>query len=184
MRVRFLIPSLVAAGFAPADSASAALEAKSAEPPDTPTLPLIEQLRLDHRYNLAAHRSHGSHGSHGSHSSHRSSSSEGSGTTTIPQVVVPDTGSSRNTESVPESSVLPSSPSIAPVLPGNTAKFKEILMQVQLGLNVYGYYTGAIDGVMGPQTQAAISKFQSAWGLPVTGTLTPEVLNALGIVAQ
>jgi peptidoglycan hydrolase-like protein with peptidoglycan-binding domain len=53
-----------------------------------------------------------------------------------------------------------------------------------MGLTAYGYYTGAVDGIMGPQTKTAISKFQAAWGLPVTGSVTPEVLNALGIVAQ
>jgi His-Xaa-Ser repeat protein HxsA len=148
---------------------------------DTGSQPLIEQLRLEHKYNLAAHRSHSSHGSHGSHQSHRSSG----GTTTTPLITPPsDTDTSRNKQSTPESTVLPSSPAIAPILPGNSQKFRQVITQVQLGLTAYGYYTGTVDGVMGPQTKVAISKFQSAWGLPVTGTVTPEVLNALGIVAQ
>ncbi len=70
------------------------------------------------------------------------------------------------------------------VLPGHTKKFEEILKRVQAALYVYGYYTGAVDGRMGPETRTAISKYQKDYKLPVTGTVTPEVLNAFGIVAQ
>ncbi|GAB2206280.1 hypothetical protein ROS1_30960 [Roseibium sp. ROS1] len=48
----------------------------------------------------------------------------------------------------------------------------------------YGYYNGAIDGIIGSESKAALSKFQSDYGLRVTGTITPEVLNAFGIVAN
>lgn len=41
--------------------------------------------------------------------------------------------------------------------------------QQQLLLSFLGYYTGQIDGDAGPQTQAAIRKFQSDYGLRVDG---------------
>ncbi|WP_107990304.1 peptidoglycan-binding protein [Breoghania corrubedonensis] len=92
---------------------------------------------------------------------------------------------SRNTDSVPNSSILPSSQSVAPkTLPGNSGKFQKIVVQVQTALFTYGYYTAAIDGIVGPQTRVALSKMQSDYGLKVTGTVTPELLDALGIAAQ
>lgn len=90
-----------------------------------------------------------------------------------------------DSNSTPPSSILPESPATAPVpLPGNSDKFYQIAFKVQLALSLYGYYTGKVDGVIGPQTIAALSKFQSEWGLTVTGTITPEVLDAMGIVAE
>jgi hypothetical protein len=44
-----------------------------------------------------------------------------------------------------------------------------------------GYYRGQIDGVFGPETRAAIAEYQSNRGLRVTGTLTPDTLQALGL---
>jgi len=44
-----------------------------------------------------------------------------------------------------------------------------------------GYYRGQIDGVLGPETHHAIVRFQSSRGLHVTGELTTETLNALGL---
>lgn len=57
-------------------------------------------------------------------------------------------------------------------------------MQVQIAMIAFGYYTGEIDGVIGPESRVALSKLQSDYNLKVTGTVTPEVLNALGIVAK
>jgi localization factor PodJL len=42
-----------------------------------------------------------------------------------------------------------------------------------------GYYSGRIDGVMGPETRAAIRSFQSHQGLPVTGQIDSRLINAL-----
>jgi hypothetical protein len=44
-----------------------------------------------------------------------------------------------------------------------------------------GYYHGRIDGVAGPGTRGAIARFQSDHGLHVTGTLTPDTLQTLGL---
>ena len=55
------------------------------------------------------------------------------------------------------------------------------MKRVQSGLKAYGYYTGGIDGQVGPETRAALLRLQSDFGLKQTGTITPEVLKALSI---
>jgi peptidoglycan hydrolase-like protein with peptidoglycan-binding domain len=55
------------------------------------------------------------------------------------------------------------------------------LAQVQQDLAQQGYYKGAVDGVMGPETQAAISSYQQANGLAVTGTVDDDVMKSLGL---
>ena len=44
-----------------------------------------------------------------------------------------------------------------------------------------GYYSGAIDGLIGPETSAAITSYQRSNGLSVTGTINDELLDALNI---
>jgi len=44
-----------------------------------------------------------------------------------------------------------------------------------------GFYRGQIDGVLGPETRHAIVRFQTKHGLGITGELTPETLNAMGL---
>jgi hypothetical protein len=44
-----------------------------------------------------------------------------------------------------------------------------------------GYYRGEIDGVLGPETRRAIARYQSNHGLRVTGALTTDTLQALGL---
>jgi peptidoglycan hydrolase-like protein with peptidoglycan-binding domain len=51
-------------------------------------------------------------------------------------------------------------------------------------LRAHGYYQGPIDGLIGPESRAALRRFQEEHGLPQTGTITPEVLDGLGIVAN
>jgi len=55
----------------------------------------------------------------------------------------------------------------------------EVAVQVQL--KQLGYYGGEIDGQLGPASQKAIAKFQSAQGLAVTGQINQATLKALGI---
>jgi hypothetical protein len=52
---------------------------------------------------------------------------------------------------------------------------------VQSQLARQGYYRGVVDGVYGPQTRAALTRYQSNHGLQVTGNLTPATLQALGL---
>jgi His-Xaa-Ser repeat protein HxsA len=79
---------------------------------------------------------------------------------------------------------MPRAPQAPKTLPGNSVAFNEIVKRVQTALYTYGYYTGAIDGVVGTGTKTALSKFQKDWNLKITGTITPEVLDALNIVAK
>jgi hypothetical protein len=44
-----------------------------------------------------------------------------------------------------------------------------------------GYYRGQIDGVLGAGTRAAIAQYQSNHGLHVTGALSSDTLQALGL---
>jgi His-Xaa-Ser repeat protein HxsA len=57
-------------------------------------------------------------------------------------------------------------------------------MQVQTALTAYGYYSGLIDGQVGQGCKTALIAMQTDYNLKVTGTITPEVLNAFGIVAN
>ena len=52
---------------------------------------------------------------------------------------------------------------------------------VQRRLGQLGYYHGAVDGVIGPQTSGAIAAFESRNGLAVDGTISRPLLNTLGL---
>ena len=53
---------------------------------------------------------------------------------------------------------------------------------VQADLAKQGYYRGLIDGVYGPQTRVAITRYQSRHGLRVTGSLTPATMQSLRLL--
>jgi hypothetical protein len=55
---------------------------------------------------------------------------------------------------------------------------------VQQDLRRQGYYTGMVDGIMGPNTRAAIQQYQLDHDLPVTGLLDSGMLSQLGIVTR
>ncbi len=50
-------------------------------------------------------------------------------------------------------------------------------MQLQARLRALGYNAGPADGVAGPRTVAAAREFQSAQGLPVTGTIDSKLFD-------
>jgi peptidoglycan hydrolase-like protein with peptidoglycan-binding domain len=52
---------------------------------------------------------------------------------------------------------------------------------VQEQLLRYGFYHGAIDGVWGGGTEAAMNSFQSQQGLPQTAILNGPTVKALGL---
>jgi len=54
-------------------------------------------------------------------------------------------------------------------------------VQVQQNLLHDGYYSGPIDGIVGPQTSAAIADYQRDNGLPVTGGIDGPLLSSMGI---
>ena len=50
---------------------------------------------------------------------------------------------------------------------------------VQAALAWRGFYSGRIDGVLGPETRSAIRSFQAHQGLPVTGQIDSGLINSL-----
>ena len=52
---------------------------------------------------------------------------------------------------------------------------------IQQRLKKWGYYTGAIDGILGPKSVAAIKKFQKNNGLVVDGIVGPKTAAKIGI---
>lgn len=56
---------------------------------------------------------------------------------------------------------------------------REMVMNVQKLLAERGYDPGTPDGQAGPRTREAVRAFQEASGLPVTGTISPELVKAL-----
>lgn len=82
-----------------------------------------------------------------------------------------DTSTAAPAPARPAARVEPAAPA-----PDSTAA---LITSVQRELARLGLYTGAIDGLTGPQTRAAISRWQNAAGIPATGEATPELLLAL-----
>jgi hypothetical protein len=58
-------------------------------------------------------------------------------------------------------------------------KIYEQTVQIQAALRKLGYYTGSVDGLMGPATQTAIRTFQIDHGLSVTGKVDDKLQRAL-----
>ena len=173
MRTRaFLVPTLLAAGFSmPSPAQVTGAEADQAEVAEnqkaqSSAVPLFRQ---ETPILLAGHSSHRSHSSH---SSHRSSS--GGGGYYPPATVY----SPPPPPSPPRPSRLFETPRPGAVVESG---YTQIVMRVQSGLKAFGYYTGDVDGQVGAETRAALTRFQTDYSLSVTGTITPGVLRALSI---
>src|SRR5205814_9406487 len=52
---------------------------------------------------------------------------------------------------------------------------------VQTQLTQLGYYNGPVDGIFGPTTRDALAKYQIDNQLDVTGSLSPDTLQSLGV---
>jgi hypothetical protein len=59
-----------------------------------------------------------------------------------------------------------------------------VVSSVQSQLAKLGYYHGAVDGVAGDETQAAIAGYQEDNDLSVTGTVTAATLQSLGLAGR
>ncbi len=59
-----------------------------------------------------------------------------------------------------------------------------VVSSVQSQLAKLGYYRGAVDGVAGDETQAAIARYQEENDLSVTGTVTTAMLQSLGLAGR
>jgi len=89
--------------------------------------------------------------------------------------------------STPPSSILPSSPAIVKklkILPGNSEKFRELVMRVQIALLAKGYDVGEINGGLHARMVAALYKYQEDVSQIPSGKLTNETLSSLGIIAE
>jgi N-acetylmuramoyl-L-alanine amidase len=59
-----------------------------------------------------------------------------------------------------------------------------VVTQIQQVLKNQGFYQGAVDGVFGSKTEAAVKSFQKSYGLTVDGKVGTQTLKAMGISAQ
>jgi His-Xaa-Ser repeat protein HxsA len=209
MSRRFVIGSLLAAGFGPHDALQASITgvASGARPDEGK---LFQIFRQDHLYTLAGHASHSSHSSHashgsgsGGHSSHYSHTSHYSSTggysapsynpapvyTPVPTPApapappAPSQGSNDVLQSIFGDQQTQAAANLKP-LPGRSALFKKVVMRLQVALMGRGLFDGPIDGNVGPKTRAALRQFQQSQGLQVTGTITPATLDALHVSSQ
>ena len=57
----------------------------------------------------------------------------------------------------------------------------EVIANVQAALQQLGYFPYAVDGVLGPLTEAAIANYQRDYGLSVTGAIDPPTVRSLGL---
>lgn len=163
----------------------------------------LRALNLPGENLFAGHRSHSSHGSH------RSSSGGGypapspqpapvqrtvpapapapyyapTPSPATPQRVAPS-GSNQPVDPGRPAAVTPQ-PAPAPKPPAMTLSEKRRLqiMRVQIALTSLGLYTGSISGELTNETKDAIKRIQIVKGLPDTGQMTTETLNALGVPA-
>ena len=57
----------------------------------------------------------------------------------------------------------------------------ETVKKIQQRLSDWGYYSGAVDGIYGSSTEAAVKKFQKSNGLTPDGVAGPATLAAIGL---
>lgn len=57
----------------------------------------------------------------------------------------------------------------------------DMVVKIQTKLKNWGYYDGAVDGIFGSGTEAAVKHFQKKNGLTVDGKVGPATLAALGL---
>ncbi len=63
------------------------------------------------------------------------------------------------------------------------APSREDVRRAQKLLAAQGYEPGPIDGLYGPRTRDAVERFETAHGLPVTGTVTTGLIDRLRLEA-
>ena len=69
-----------------------------------------------------------------------------------------------------------------PIYVGSNARpFDQVVADVQAVLKEQGYYTGEIDGLVGPLTRDALAAYQQAAGLPATAAVDQPTLESLGL---
>jgi len=73
----------------------------------------------------------------------------------------------------------PTPPPLTTVPPAEAGMSAADRRQIQEALRRLDYYQGSMDSIFGPQTRAAIRRFQRRIGAETTGTLTAEQANLL-----
>jgi hypothetical protein len=68
-----------------------------------------------------------------------------------------------------------------PIYGYNDLSPDQVIANVQAALADQGYYDGAIDGILGPLTRAAIARYQQDHGLYVTSAIDEPTLASLGM---
>jgi hypothetical protein len=68
-----------------------------------------------------------------------------------------------------------------PIYGYNNLEPGQVIANVQIALRDQGYYPGAIDGLMGPQTRSALAAYQRDHGLIVTAAVDQPTLVTLGL---
>ncbi len=68
-----------------------------------------------------------------------------------------------------------------PIYAYNNLPPDQVIANVQTALQQQGYYQGEIDGLLGPQTRAAIADYQRANGLADTAAIDQPTLQSLGM---
>lgn len=207
-RVLGIILPTTAAGLAVVDDLGAK-ESIGAYPGSTSRLrdidpvPFSTPMQLNGPDQFAGHRSHSSHRSHRSHSSGSSGTYRTSPSAAPPAAspaAPPAATGTPAQRTAPSPSTAPSgavSPNPAPgaggtasrvapsasAAPGSIATDQGLLvaMRAQLELKRLGHYNGAIDGVVGPDTQGALRRFQQSQNLSQSGVLDNATLGKLGI---
>ena len=79
---------------------------------------------------------------------------------------------------------VPPAPEPAAAMAARPSPVQERTMRVQIALESLGLYRGTVDGLMGPQTRAAISGYQKTLGMEGTGEIDDRLLDALGIATD
>lgn len=68
-----------------------------------------------------------------------------------------------------------------PVYEDAAAYDDSLVAQVQSSLARSGYYRGAIDGLMGPETRRAIRGYERSHGLRVDGAISNSLIGTMGL---
>ena len=77
-------------------------------------------------------------------------------------------------------------PEAAPIIAQFAATYKQgstgsVVKTIQQKLKIWGYYSGAVDGIYGAKTKAAVVSFQKKNGLTADGVVGAKTLKALGM---
>ena len=180
------------------------LRSQAAMPPtmEVPSPEPQDPVKL-RAFNLPGENLFAGHRSHSSHGSHRSSSGGGYSVPSpqsapaqraVPAPAPPQwpetsqrfapSGSNQPVDPGRPAAVTPQpAPAAAPPEMTLIEKRRVQIMRVQIALTSMGLYSGSINGQLTNETKESIKLIQVIKGLPNTGLMTTETLNALGVPA-